>query len=671
MNACARLVRGAAVAVVLALAPGSALASASAAAPAGDAGITRALALDPLFADHAVLQRDAPIDVRGGARPGARVRVTLAGREASAAADRDGRWRATLPALPAGGPHVLVARSDGAEARAADVLLGDVWLCSGQSNMELQVWRALDARAQIEGAGDERIRLFEVPKSGDPTPRGDFAGPAAWQPATPASVREFSAACWYFARELRKTVDVPMGLVSAAWGGSRIEAWTSGEALRRQGGHEAELRTLSLYADDPVAAAARWGDLWTAWYRDGGRTGTPWDGDASGEGWADAPVRLGAWERWGVPALADYDGMVWYRSQVVLDAAQADQSATLQLGPADEMDLTWVNGRAVGSTYGAGDARAYRLPHGLLHAGANTVVVNVLDTYREGGLAGPADAHALALADGSRIPLDAHWRWHAEQGAPTPPRAPWQTAAGLSTLHNGMIAPLRDLRLKGALWYQGESNTGEPDAYAAQLRALRDDWRRRFGDDLAFLVVQLANYGMPPIAPGESGWAGVREAQRAVARDDPRSALAVAIDIGERYDIHPANKQELGRRLARAARRAAYAEPIAPSGPAARAATRAGDTVAVAFDDVDGALSAAGGARVLAVELCGDAAGSCRYVDATADGTSLRIAVPPGTAPTRVRHAWADSPVVNLFDGAGLPAGPFELPIHAGAALAR
>lgn len=623
--------------------------------------------LHALFQSHAVLQRGQPIPVWGRAQPGETVQVMLAGKRAQARADAEGRWQARLPALAAGGPYTLTATARDRRQVVEDVLIGDVWLCSGQSNMELQVWRTLDARAEIAGAANDRIRLLTVPQEGSAVPLRDFPAATGWQASTPDTVRDFSAACFYFARELQKHVAVPMGLINAAWGGSRIQAWTSGDALRQAGGYNEELDVLDRYAADPVAAVGDWGTLWQRWWS--ARPGlaaddAPWraDGEPAGD-WRAAPPQLGAWERWGVPELAEFNGMLWYRASVTLTAAQARQDAVLALGPADEIDMSWVNGRAVGSTYGAGGGREYRLPAGLLREGGNVVAVNVLDTYRDGGLAGPASLHALRFADGSHAQL-ADWRYRpvpAQYGSP--PRAPWQTAAGLSTLHNGMIAPLGHYGLRGALWYQGESNTFEAGRYAELLRGLRRDWRARFGDGLPLLVVQLAAYGMPATRPGRSDWAELREAQRAVAKDDARSGLVVAIDIGDRYDIHPGNKQELGRRLMRAARHVVYGETLAASGPVPSAVTRAGDAVVLEFADVEGALVAYGADTPIGFELCGAAADSCRYAAAEIWARRVMLRGPSAHSATRVRYCWADGPVCTLFDGAGLPAGPFEIAI--------
>ncbi|PTN55730.1 sialate O-acetylesterase [Stenotrophomonas panacihumi] len=625
------------------------------------------LQFDSLFGEHAVLQRDQPLQVRGQGTPGAQVDVQLGAQHAIAKVRGDGRWVATLPAQSAGGPFVLSARSGGEGVQARDILLGDVWLCSGQSNMELQVHRTLDSRSELLNARHDDIRVLTVKQESSPVPRASFATAPQWQRADTDSVRDFSAACYYFARELQQTVNVPMGLINASWGGSRIQAWLGAGVLGKAGLYADEEAVLARYAKDPAQAAAQWGRIWQDWWRQQpgiAAQDAPWDPKLPAQGeWAAAPAALGAWEHWGVPELAAFDGLVWFRAEVELTAEQAKQARTLAIGSADEIDMTWANGRAVGSSNG-GEPRQYALPPGTLQAGRNLVTVAVLDTYRDGGLIGPADAQAILLADGSRVPLG-RWQYRAMPRAfASPPRAPWQSATGLSTLYNGMIAPLGDFGLRGALWYQGESNTFEPELYGRLLRLYRQDLRRQFGAQLPLLIVQLAGYGAPSTQPAESGSAALRDQQRRVAAEDPRSGLAVAVDIGERTDIHPANKQELGRRLARAARHVVYGEALAPSGPVAVSATREGAAVVLGFDQIENGLVAYSAARPIGFELCGAAAGSCRYADARIDGARVVLDVPDGFASARVRYCWADSPVCTLYDGNGLPAGPFEIPVH-------
>jgi sialate O-acetylesterase len=639
--------------------------------------------LAPIFQHHAVLQRDRPIRLFGQADAGSPLVITLAGRVLQVEADAQGDWRAELPALPAGGPHVLEVRSGSRRQRVEDVLVGEVWLCSGQSNMALPVRRTLDADSEIAQAQNARNRVLTVPEAASIRPSRAFARSAPWRLTRPDTVGEFSAACYYFARELQKQVDVPIGLIVAAWGGSRIQAWIPSEGLARLQVHAEDLDALHLYAEAPGEAAARWGERWAQWWQRHSSQGTqvrPWRPEyREGPDWADAPLDLGAWERWGLPALAAYDGMLWYRNTLRLSPEQARQSAVLELGPADETDVTWVNGRVVGSLYGPGEQRRYAVPAGLLRAGENLIAVNVLDTWRDGGLAGPASAHALRLADGRRISLTRAWRWRMASASSAPPRAPWQSAAGLSMLYNGMIAPLGDYGLRGVVWYQGESNTFEATQYAPALEALIADWRQQFGAPLAWLTVQLAGFGPPPTAPGESGWAELRAVQRRRGIDDPHYGLASAIDLGDRYDIHPPNKQELGRRLALVARHQVYGEAdLTSAAPEPVRAWREDGQVVLQFDGGGARLLSYGSDQPIGFELC-DAAESkespsavsgeavrgrrCRYAQAQLDGSRLRLDAPNAATATHVRHAWADNPVITLFDSSGLPVLPFELPI--------
>ena len=632
--------------------------------------------LNPVFQDHAVLQRDEPINVWGEAAPHETLSVSLGIHTASARADERGHWHATLPAMPAGGPHELVVRTQSEQAQtASDVLVGDVWLCSGQSNMVLQVLRSLDSRSEIANSANDAIRMLTVAETSSPRPLDRFAQPVMWQVATPASVPDFSAACFYFARELRKTVEVPMGLIVSALGGSRIEPWMSEGALRAAGGNDDALDVLALYAERPAAANARWGLMWEAWWlqrTQGRRESAPWTVEPAGA-WRVVPRALGYWEQWGVPELASYDGMLWYRTTVNLSAEQAQQQAVLSLGRVDEMDQTWINSRPIGSAAGAsqadtepvilpGPGRAYRLPRGTLKAGENVIVVNVLDTYSFGGLAGPV---ALQFADGSTVRLENEWRYQLPPaGIEEPPRPPWDPTRGKTALYNAMIAPLGDLSMRGVAWYQGEANTGTSSTYQDLLTRFMADWRGRFGAELPFLIVQLANYGQPPTAPAESGWAEVREAQRLAVANDVHAGLAIAIDIGERYDIHPPNKQEVGRRLARAARRVVYGEQIASSGPVALSALRNGTNIVVTFGDVADHLIAYGADAPIGFELCTRDAGSCRYAKASIEGERVYLDAAAFTAATRVRYCWADSPVCTLFDAARLPAGPFQIEVQ-------
>ena len=616
--------------------------------------------LDPLFSDHAVLQRDKPIAVWGKADPGEKVAVSLGAATRSATARKDGSWRVDLPALPAGGPHLLtVSGTGGASARANDLLIGDVWLCSGQSNMEYPVRRALNADTDIAAANDPEMRLLTVEKKTSLSPQADFASPVSWSPLTPESVAGFSAACYFMARDLRASEKVPLGLIHSSWGGTQISPWIElGAAAPFEKENEG---LLALYQRDPLEANRRFGTRWQTWWKE--RAGNePWR-DSSALSWKPMPS-ASYWEGWGDPSFKEYNGLVWARRKVTLTAAEAAKGATLSLGVIDDADETFVNGVAVGNSFGWDLKRHYKLPAKLLRAGDNEILVAIADSWGYGGFQGPGDALRLTIEGGEAKPLGSGWGYSvAPAGVTDPPRPPWDSNAGASLIYNAMIAPLGAYGLKGAAWYQGESDVGNNRPYADKLGALMASWRRQFeAPKLPFLIVSLANYGAQQVEPRASGWAELREQQRLGTARDANAALVVAMDLGERTDIHPANKQDVGRRLARAARNVAYGKAD-PVGPAAASAGRTATGVVVTFTGVTGRLVQWSGSRALAFELCGDTQESCRYADAVAEGVTVRIAG-DGRPATRVRYAWAEAPVTNLYDEAMLPPGPFELPIR-------
>jgi sialate O-acetylesterase len=301
----------------------------------------------------------------------------------------------------------------------------------------------------------------------------------------------------------------------------------------------------------------------------------------------------------------------------------------------------------------------------VLKAGDNLVAVNVLDTYAAGGMYGAADKRNLKFADGTQVPLTG-WEYLQAADGLVPPRAPWEPTAGIAMLYNAMIAPLGRYGFRGVVWYQGESNSSVPEGrrYQAQLQGLMADWRRQFDAPLPFLVVQLANYGPVPVAPVESGWALTRDAQRRAVAADGNAGLAVTIDIGNRDDVHPTNKQEVGRRLARAARHVIFGDQTPASGAAPVGAVHSGSDVQVKFVNDGSKLVVKGSRDPSAFEVCGDAAGSCRYVRARLGDAAVTLEAGEVANPTRVRFCWGDSPLCNLYDASGLPVGPFEIEIH-------
>lgn len=616
-----------------------------------------------LFSDHAVLQRGRPIAVWGTAAPGERVDVVLGSSKQSASADAQGNWRVELPPMKPGGPFQLSAASATGRATASDILVGDVWLCSGQSNMELPVSRGLDSWNQTQSATDSEIRFLTVPHLSSSTVQSTFSAPVKWQTLTPQTVGDFSAACYYMVRDLRRSQKVPIGAINASWGGTPIRSWLDERGAAATGGED--YTQLQLFRRDPAAANKAFGENWASWWRSktGDKAGQePWNASDRLK-WSPVP-RIGYWEQWGDPKFADFNGMVWMRKRFTLTPAEAAKGATISLTVVDEIDEAFVNGTAVGGRYTWEAPRNYRLPAGALRAGDNEVLVNVYDGSGAGGMSGPAQDVKLTFADGTVKPLGEGWQYSVvTQPIGSGPQAPWDSAMGLTEIYNGMIAPLRDYGLTGAAWYQGEADVGRVGSYADRLDAMMQGWRSQFRQPkLPFLIVSLANFGPSATKPIVSGWAELREQQRLGVQRDSDAALAIAMDLGERLDIHPANKIELGRRLARAAEARAYGSST-PVGPEVVGAHRTTSGVEVEFAGVTGSLQTWSGTRALAFELCGPTQESCRYADAVAAGNRVQL-TGDGKPVTRVRYAWADTPVTNLYDEAQLPPGPFEVPVN-------
>jgi sialate O-acetylesterase len=618
--------------------------------------------LDGVISDHGVLQRDKPMAITGQARAGEMVSVALAGHTAQARADGQGRFAATLAALSAGGPYQLLVSAPSGQLFVDDLMIGDVFLCSGQSNMELSAEQSQNS-FQIAGAADPNLRLLTVTKQTATAVRTRFETSPVWTAATPQSIATFSAVCFYTGQALRETVKAPIGLIHSSWGGSRISAWMAPAGLAAAG-MAAQAQTLELYNRDTAAGDARAGAAWETWWREqaGAQVGQePWRTDGQLD-WSAAPG-VGYFNRWGVSALSRYVGMVWFKKTLDLTPAQARQGAVLALGAIDDADRTWVNGAPVGGSSIASAPRQYRLAPGALAPGRNVITVNVDNVYAEGGMTGPASKMQLRFDDGSSLPLDAGWRY-AVGGRPksNAPRSPWDDINGAGTLYNAMVAPLGPTALRGVVWYQGESDTGAA-GYDLRLAAMMADWRAQFrAPDLPFAIVQLSAYGGTASAPTESGWARVRDAQRRTAEADGRAAVVVTLDLGDRFDIHPGEKQEVGRRSARALRALAYREPIAASGPRIQSALADADGgVTLTISDAEGGLVMLGANKAIGFEAC-DAAGACRYVDAKANGDRVILAG-DGRRVARVRYAWADSPMVNVFDRGGQPLGPFEIAV--------
>jgi hypothetical protein len=632
------------------------------AAQAADLGFAR------VFGDHAVLQRDQPITVWGTAGAGAKLTVALNGKSISVTADKGGRWRAELPKQGAGGPYTLSVTANGQTASVQDVMVGDVYLCSGQSNMEFAVKNSTNAWLNTIMASNNRIRFLNVEKTSALTPQEELKGPAAWKVAAPDTIGDASAVCYYMARSLQANYKIPVGFINASWGGTTLQGWVSPGALRTAPGYAAGVDAVQELATNRAGAMAREEARVEAWWdahdpAAGAQRG--WKAPGFDDSAWPQMEAAGSWKDSGIAAFKDFDGVAWFRTNVTLTEEQARSANLLQLGPVETFDTTWVNGVRVGGGSTGWMGREYAVPAGVLKAGVNTIAVRVLNNGQAGGLSGQPAQRGLRTSDGKLIPLPATWKYQLGsriKGQSVPP-APWDVPTSYTTLYNGMLAPLVGYKFKLASWYQGESNTGATQEYRTLLPLMMRDWRQRFGQPkLPFLIVQLTAFGGVAKAPGRSDWAELREAQAASVQADPNAALVVTIDVGDRSDIHPTQKTVVGERAARAARAVAYGEAIAPGGPEAVSVRHAGDDVVVTFKNTGGGLATYSSDKAIGFEVCsGD---SCRYADAVAAGNDvvLKGAWAPGV--TGVRYAWANAPFVNLFGGDDLPAAPFRMNVR-------
>jgi sialate O-acetylesterase len=599
--------------------------------------------------------------VWGWTRPGGKVAVRFAGQQKDAVAGNDGRWTVSLDPMPAGAEgRTLVVQSEDArrECRIQDVVVGDVWLCSGQSNMEMGIGLC-DEPGEIAQADLPLIRLLTVPHRISYEP--ESALECQWLPCSPTNLMKgtwggFSATAYFFGRELHRELKIPVGLVHASWGGTPAEAWTSREALLPLGDYREQLaqvdQVASSKAPDKVNA------FMDRWYREK-------DPGTAGE-WFKPETDVSMWKTVRMPAtwsnsgLPGYEGIVWMQRVFDVPAAWEGKDLTLGLGKIADVDTTWINGHLVGRCEYFDQDRSYTIPAKVVRTGRNVITLRVMNAGG-GGFMSSADPVKIHPAgeDGSAISLAGPWRLQetATRGMTGAPLA--GNPGAPSVLYNGMIAPLIPFAIQGAIWYQGESNTDHPVRYRTLLPAMIRDWRARFGvGDFGFHIVSLANYQPSAANAHASGWPALREAQAMTAKQVPNCGLAVAIDIGDAKDIHPKNKREVGRRLALSALANTYGRKIEGSGPWYRSmeATPAG--IRLTFDHATGGLMTRGG-RLTGFTLAGD---DRQFVEAEAriDGETVLVSSPSVARPVAVRYGWAANPACNLYNGENLPAVPFR-----------
>jgi sialate O-acetylesterase len=613
------------------------------------------ISLHPLCGDHAVLSARQPC-VLGRAEPGAEVSVSLAGQHRRTTADSAGLWRAEFPALSPGGPHTIVAQDGyGRSATARDVLLGDVWLASGQSNMEWSLALTRDSAADIAAASEPRLRYFTVSRAHSPlAPAAELRG--EWRVCSPETAADMSAVAYYFARRLIAGTNVPCGAIVSAWGGSSIDVWLPESALKARPEYATFVERLAqerARPHDPDALLPHC---------------DPGVSEAAAT-WSEIACDDSAWETLHLPGLWQNagwacNGAMWFRSKIQLPRSWQGRELELHLGVVDDHDQTFVNGERIGGI-GAETPnwwkaqRIHRVPPHLTAHGELLIAIRVFDIWGDGGVLGPIELHAVGFPGATPLALGGLWRARAELELPLrSPNGPQLAPAGL---WNGMIAPLTGVSLDGVLWYQGEADVTRAVLYPRLLSDLIAAWRAAFRSrELPFGIVQLAAYLPRKPEPSEDDWAELREAQRLVALHTPRCGLAVAIDAGDADDIHPRHKRPVGERLALWALRERKGAPATGySGPLPAEAWLEQDSVCVRFAHAQGLRSRE--TTLSGFELRGADGIWRRAVEAEIRGDTVLVRGAKASAPCAVRYAWQANPEAPLENGDGLPASPFRL----------
>lgn len=634
------------------------------------------LRLPSFFSNGAVLQRNRSLPIWGWAKPNSLVTITLDDSQVRVRAKADGSFSGKLPARAEGGPYVLTVSSGADCLTVDDVWVGEVWVCSGQSNMEFSDFDVFSYEEDRKIA-TPMVRTFTAPKVSTETPQSDVSG--AWLAASSDTVGLFSGVAFAFGYALYEKLGVAIGLIHTSWGGTPAESWTSREALLTSPATE---QIVTKYLDSLPGIedriAEHTGKI-TAWFKEA----FPADADNQGyrNGWAGTDESVDAdWGPIPVPGFWEtslkliFDGHLWYRKTIEVPDSMQGQDLTLHLGAIDDCDITYFNGVEVGSTSIDTDAwstvsRDYTVRASLVKPGRNVIAVRVFDFGGSGGFASGAFPPALIAPSGESIDLSGEWKYkiEAEMVPPTPevmakqpfrPLAPgdaWVPGG----LYNAMLAPFIPYAIRGAIWYQGESNADRAYQYRTLFPMMISDWRKRWKQgNFPFYYVQLANFYPRNNEPVESAWAELREAQLLTLKK-PNTGMAVIIDIGDAEDIHPRNKRDVGRRLAQWALAKDYGYDIPYSGPLYRSSVREGSSIRIEFDNVFGGLKTSDGGPLVGFSICGK---DRRFVwaDATIEGDTVVVSSAGVETPVAVRYGWSDNPEVNLTNDTGIPASPFR-----------
>ncbi|MBC8111979.1 MAG: hypothetical protein H7Y04_13035 [Verrucomicrobia bacterium] len=615
--------------------------------------------LPGFFGDNMVLQRDKIIPIWGWASSKEQITVQLNKQTKTVVADKSGKWKVSLDAVAAGGPYQLSIKGKNT-LTFNNVLIGDVWVCSGQSNMEWTVKNSKDALPEIQKADYPQILHFKVPNTVASEPKDNISG-GAWQVCTPQTAGDFTAVGYYFARALHTDLNVPIGLLNASWGGTHVETWTSrgtfesSEEFKTMIAEMPKLNMDSLTKQKLAENKKRIERLQGSLEKNPSEIAL----------WKEMSYADATWSKINVPGTweeqtpGEIDGVVWFRKSFDVKVVDTGKESILELAMIDDADETYVNGTKIGSTSGYNEARKYTIPSGVLKEGKNVIAIKITDTGGGGGIWGEAQQVKITFANESQS-LAGEWLFRVESFSNTQPGS--NPNAYPTLLSNAMIHPLIPFAIKGVIWYQGESNAGRAYQYRKAFPLLINDWRKRWNQgDFPFYFVQLSSFNS---GNGDSNkgstWAELREAQT-LALSLPNTGMAVTTDVGESNDIHPKNKQEVGKRLAAIALNATYGKNIIAQGPAYQSMKIEGNKIIISFNNIDGGLMAKDKYGYLrGFEIAGEDQ-QFQYAKAFIEENKVIVYQERLTKPVAVRFGWADDAGDNnFFNKEGFPALPFR-----------
>jgi sialate O-acetylesterase len=607
-----------------------------------------------IFGDNMVLQRGKKNTIWGWSEPGDKVRIEIAGEHASGVAGPDRRWQVKIQPPAVGGPYTI--KITGHETvELHNVLVGDVWLCGGQSNMQVPLRSARNGDEEVKSANYPEIRFFSVAPHSAYHHTDVLEG--YWKVVSPETADRVSAIAYYFARKVQQEIHVPIGLVVDALGGTPAEAWTSATALRPLKDFDVPLAELEKLA---AMGAPEYGNYVMHWYDqyDAGIKGNWAAPDVDDSTWKSVDIP-GGFSELGVP---DTPAVAWFRKEIVVPDPLPPGGASLFLGSIERMDTAYINGTQVGASAWVENPRVYFIPDGLLKPGKNVVAIRVLKTKPQGGFLGKPEELRLELGDKTSIALAGKWKGQLSVDARPPHPLPigyenWPVMP--SVLYEGMLAPLAPLSITGALWYQGEQNSERGFQYRRILPAMIADWRKLFGQgDFPFYIVSLPTFRQRSETPTDDTWAETRESQALTAASVSNSCLAVTIDTGDPDNLHPKDKRPVGERLALCALAKHYGKKVVYSGPTLASVERLPGSIRLHFAHTDGGLVVKG-AKAEEFTIAGEDR-KWYWADARIEGDTVVVSSSSVPNPKEVRYAWQSNPAATLFNGAGLPVGPFR-----------